>query len=79
MSIIFIIRNLDSVYIMIIDLYRFGRENVDWSPNIIYLYCTEIDYLEDCFEEYDFEENNYEPMDIDNYYSDQEYWFEEDD
>ena len=77
MTIIFIVRNSDSVYIMIIDLYRFrfDRENVDWTPNIFYLYCTEeIDYLEDCTEEYD-----YEPMDIDNYYSDQEYWFEGDD
>ena len=80
MTIIFIVRNSDSVYIMIIDLYRFrfDRENVDWIPNIIYLYCTEIleeiDYPEDCSEEYD-----YEPMDIDNYYLDQEYWFEGDD
>ena len=48
------------------------------APNIIYLYCTEIleeiDYPEDCSKEYD-----YEPMDIDNYYSDQEYWFGGDD
>ena len=80
MTIIFIVRNLDSVYIMIINLYRFrfNQENVEWTPNIFYLYCTEnleeIDYPEDCTEEYD-----YEPMDIDNYYSDQEYWFEGDD
>ena len=80
MTIIFIVRNSNSVYTMIIDLYRFrfDKENVDWTPNIIYLYCTEIleeiDYPEDCSEEYD-----YEPMDIDNYYSDQEYWFEGDD
>ena len=80
MSIVFVIRNLDIVYVIIIDLYRFrfNRENIDWTPNIIYLYCNEIieefDYLEDCFEN-----NNYGPMDIDNYYSDQEYWFEGDD
>ena len=80
MRIIFIVRNSYSVYIMIIDLYRlrFDRENVDWTPKIIYLHCTEmleeIDYQEDCSEEYD-----YEPMDIENYYSDQEYWFEGDD
>ena len=80
MTLIFIVRNSDSVYIMIIDLYRFrfDSENLDWAPNIVYLYCTEIleeiDYPEDCSEE-----NNYEPMDIDNYYSDQEYWFEGDD
>ena len=77
MSIIFIFRNLDFIYIMIIDLYRFrlGRENIDMTPSIVY---TEIqeenDYLEDCIEE-----NNCEPMDIDNYYSDQKYWFEGDD
>ena len=59
MTIIFIVRYSYSVYIMIIDLYRFrfNRENVDWTPNIIYLYCTEIheeiDYQEDCSEEYD--------------------------
>ena len=59
MTIIFIVRYSYSVYIMIIDLYRFrfDRENVDWTPNIIYLYCTEIleeiDYQEDCSEEYD--------------------------
>ena len=35
---------------------------------------SELDYSEDCSEE-----NDYEPMDIDNYYSDQEYWFEGDD
>ena len=80
MSIVFVIRNLDIVYVIIIDLYRFrfNRENIDWTPNIIYLYCNEIieefDYLEDCFEN-----NNHGPMDIDNYYSDQEYWFEGDD
>ena len=80
MTIIFIVRYSYSVYILIIDLYRFrfDRENVDWTPNIIYLYCTEIleevDYQADCSEEYD-----YEPMDIDNYYSDQEYLFEGDD
>ena len=80
MSIVFIIRNLDIIYIIIIDLYRFrfGRENIDWASNIVYLYCNEIieefDYLEDCFED-----NDCEPMDIDNYYSDQEYWFEGDD
>ena len=38
----------------------------------MYLYCNEIfeefDYLEDCFED-----DDCEPMDIDNYYSDQEY------
>ena len=54
MTIIFIVRYSYSVYIMIIDLYRFrfDRENVDWTPNRIYLYCTEIleeiDYPEDC-------------------------------
>ena len=80
MKIIFIVRNSDSVYIIFIDpyRYRFGRENIDWTPNTVYLFCTEvleeIDYLEDCSEE-----NDYEPMDIDNYYSDQEYWFEGDD
>ena len=74
MTIIFIIRYSNSVYIIIIDLYRFrfDRENVDWTPNIIYLYCTEIpeeiDYLEDCSEEYD-----YEQLGIDNYYLDQKY------
>ena len=59
MTIIFIVRNSDSVYIMIINLYRFrfDRENVDWTPNIVYLFCTEIleeiDYPEDCSEEND--------------------------
>ena len=80
MAIVFVIINLNIVYIIIIDLYSFRiiRENIDWTPNIIYLYCNEIieecDYLEDCFENYD-----WEPMDMDNYYSDQEYWFEGDD
>ena len=27
----------------------------------------------------DYEEENYSPMEMDNYYSDQEYWFEGDD
>ena len=62
MTIIFIIRDLDSdsVYIMI---YRFNtdRENL------------EIQEEEDSLEE------DCEPMNMDNYYSDQEYWFEGDD
>ena len=55
MTIIFIIKDLDSdlVYIMI---YRFYIENLEIQE--------ENDYLED----YDCE-----PMDVDNYYSDQEY------
>ena len=79
MSIVFIIRNLDIIYIIIIDLYRFrfGRENIDWTTNIVYLYCNEMieefHYLENCSED-----NDCEPKDIDNY-SDQEYWFEGDD
>ena len=73
----FIIINPNIIYIIIIDLYSFriNEENIDWTPNIVYLYCNEIfeefDYLEDCFED-----DDCEPMDIDNYYSDQEYWFE---
>ena len=80
MSIVFIIRNLDTVYIMIIDFYRFrfGRENIDWTTNIVYLYCNEMieefDYLEHCTDD-----NDFEPMDIENYYSDKEYWFKGDD
>ena len=63
MTIIFIIKDLDSVYIMIIDLYRFSinREILEIQE--------ENDYLEDC---------DCEPMDVDNYYLDQEYWFEGD-
>ena len=38
-------------------------------------YSENYDYLEDCFEN----SKNWEPMNMDNYYSDQEYWFEEDD
>ena len=79
MAIVFIIINLNTVNIIIIDLYSFriNRENIDWIPNIIYLYCDEIiddydyfencDYLEDC-----------EPLNMDNDYSDQEYWFDGD-
>ena len=80
MTIIFIVRDSETVYIMIINLYRFrfNRENIDLIPSIVYLFCgerfEELDYSEDCSEE-----NDYEPMDIDNYYSDQEYWFEGDD
>ena len=71
MSIVFIIRNLGIIYIIIIELYRFRfrRENIDWTSNIVYLYCNEMieefDYLENCSED-----NDCEPMDIDNYYSD---------
>ena len=78
MEIVFIIIHLDIVYVLIIDLYRFrfNRENIDWTSNIVYLYCNKIieefHYLEDCFE-------NNDCMNMDNYYSDQEYWFEGDD
>ena len=60
MTIIFIIRDLDSdsVYIMI---YRFSTDREDLEIQ------EENEFLEDC-----------EPMDVDNYYSDQEYWFEGD-
>ena len=62
MTLIFIIKNLDSDFIYIW-IFRF---NID-TENL------EIQ------EEIDSEEENYSPMDMDNYYSDQEYWFEGDD
>ena len=71
MAIIFIIINQNIINIIIIDLYSFriNGENIDWIPNIIYLYCDEIikecDYLEDCFEN-----NDWEPINMDNYYLD---------
>ena len=80
MAIIFIIINQNIINIIIIDLYSFriNEENIDWIPNIIYLYCDEIieecDYLEDCYEN-----NDWEPINMDNYYLDKEYWFEGDD
>ena len=82
MAIVFIIINLNIVNIIIIDLYNFriNRENIDWIPNIIYLFCGEIiddyDYLEDC-EPYQYLEDC-EPLNMDSYYSDQEYWFDGD-
>ena len=72
MAIVFIIINLNIVNIIIIDLYSFriNREIIDWIPKIIYLYCDEIIddyyYLEDC--------EDCEPLNMDNDYSDQEYW-----
>ena len=82
MAIVFIIINLNIFNIIIIDLYSFriNRENIDWIPNIIYLFCDEIiddyDYLEN------YEPDQYledcEPLKMDNYYSDQEYWFDGD-
>ena len=72
MAIIFIIINQNTINIIIIDLYSFriNRENIDWTPNIIYLYCDEIldkysenyDYSDDCFEY----SENWEPMNMDN-------------
>ena len=59
MAIVFVIININIIYIIIIDLYSFriNKENIDWTPNIMYLYCNEIieeyDYLEDCVEHCD--------------------------
>ena len=41
MTIIFIVRDSESVYIMIVNLYRFrfNRENIDLIPSIVYLFC----------------------------------------
>ena len=67
---------------VLLNLMRYKHDDVVCLEmvlsNIVYLYCNEIieefDYLENCSEN-----NDREPMDIDNYYSDQEYWFEGDD
>ena len=69
-----LIRNI--IHIIIIDYYIFiiRIESLDWIPYIfrIPLYCNEIIDDSDNFEDY-------EQYPLDNYYSDQEYWFEGDD
>ena len=76
MIILFVILIRNIIHIIIIDYYIFiiRIESLDWIPYIfrIPLYCNEI--IDDCdiFEDY-------EQYPLDNYYSDQEYWFEGDD
>ena len=67
------------IYIMIIDYYNFmiRIESLDWIPYIfrVPLYCNEIIDDFDNFDNFE----DYEQYPLDNYYSDQEYWFEGDD
>ena len=76
MIILFVILIRNIIHIIIIDYYIFiiRIESLDWIPYIfrIPLYCNEIIDDFDNFEDY-------EQYPLDNYYSDQEYWFEGDD
>ena len=73
MIILFFIFSRNIFHIIIIDYYSFiiRIESLDWIP----LYCNEI--IDD-FENFD-NLDDYEQYPLDNYYSDQEYWFEGDD
>ena len=76
MIILFVILIRNIIHIIIIDYYSFiiRIESFDWIPYIfrIPLYYNEIINDFDNFEDY-------ERYPLDNYYSDQEYWFEGDD
>ena len=76
MTIIVLIFSEILVHIIVINynIFMIRLENLGWIPYIfrISLYCNEIIDDFDNFEDY----NQYP---LDNYYSDQEYWFEGDD